>query len=376
MSRNPADAVNVLVVDDVPRNVAAIEAVISRPDVRLLTATSGEAALEVLLVHEVALALLDVRMPGMDGFELAELLRGTERTRRVPIIFMTAAASDPTRTFRGYEAGAVDFLHKPVDPHILRSKVDVFIELYVQRRALAGQLEELRNALRLNEMFTAALGHDLRNPLNVIAIGAELMLRRSKDTEITSVAERIVSSAHRMGRMIEQLLDVARIRSGGIELAVRSSDVSRVCRTIMDEIVPARDASRVNVSATGDTTATFDVDRLSQVFSNLVGNALQHGEPGSPISMDINGTDPMAVSVRIRNGGVIPAERMATLFEPFRSGSPSVGGLGLGLYIASQFVQAHGGTVEARSTGERQTVFEVRIPRNPASGGEPLKATL
>ena len=368
--------VNVLVVDDVPQNIAAIEAVLQRPELRLLNASSGDAALEALLLHDVALALIDVRMPGIGGFELAELMRGTERTRRVPIIFMTAAERDPTRTFRGYEAGAVDFLHKPIDPLILRSKVDVFVELYVQRRTLAAQLADLKNALRLNEIFTAALGHDLRNPLNTIALGAEVMVRKSQPPEITTIAERISSSARRMGRMIEQLLDVARIRAGGIELAVRPSDVSSVCRTIMEEVVPPRDAARVNVTATGDTTAMFDIDRLTQVFSNLVGNALQHGEADSPIAVTVNGSEPHAVSVQIRSRGVIPPEKLPTLFEPFRSGNAKQGGLGLGLYIVSQFVQAHGGTVNARNTGDRHTVFEVRIPRQPATGGEPLKATL
>lgn len=376
MDRKGPDRVNVLIVDDVPQNIAAVEAVISKPELRLLKAASGTDALEILLVHDVALALIDVRMPGMDGFELAELMRGAERTRNVPIIFMTAAARDPRRTFRGYEAGAVDFLHKPLDPDILRSKVDVFVELYAQRRTLAAQLEELKNALRLNEMFTAALGHDLRNPLNAISIGAEVIVRRSADPELVNVAERIVSSARRMGRMIGQLLDVARIRSGGIDLAVKPSDVTRVCKSIMEEVVAAQHAARVNVTATGDTTAVFDVDRLSQVFSNLVGNALQHGEAGSPVTVSVNGSDPKAVSVQIRNQGVIPPEHMRTLFEPFRSGSPSQGGLGLGLYIARQFVQAHGGTVQARSEPDRHTVFEVSIPRDPASGGEPLKAKL
>ena len=105
------DPIKILVVDDVPQNLAAIEAVLARPGLELLKARSGEEALELLLVHHVALALMDVRMPGMDGFELAELMRGAERTRDVPIIFMTAASHDPLRTFRGYEAGAVDFLH-------------------------------------------------------------------------------------------------------------------------------------------------------------------------------------------------------------------------------------------------------------------------
>ena len=200
-----SDCVNILVVDDIPQNIAAVEVALSRPGLQLLNAASGTDALEVLLKHDVALALVDVRMPGMDRFELAELMRGVERTRDVPIIFMTAASQDPIRTFKGYEAGAVDFLHKPLDPCILRSKVDVFVVLLAQRRRLSEQLVELRNALRLNEMFSAVLGHDLRNPLHAITMSAELLKRQSGNPDIAAMGERIGGSARRMGRMIEAL---------------------------------------------------------------------------------------------------------------------------------------------------------------------------
>jgi signal transduction histidine kinase len=376
MNDSSLGAINVLVVDDVPQNIAAIEALLTQPGVRLLKATSGTDALELLLLHDVALALVDVRMPGMDGFELAELMRGAERSRSVPIIFMTAAASDPTRTFRGYEAGAVDFLHKPVDPQILRSKVDVFVELCAHRRKLATQLEELKNALRLNEMFAAVLGHDLRNPLNAISLCAQVLVRNPSESESAVVGERILASTRRMAGMIEQLLDVARIRSGGIELAMQQSDVSRLCEAILEELVGARQSARIAVTAKGDTTATFDADRLSQVFSNLIGNALQHGEGDSPVSVDIDGSDPGAVTVHIRNRGVIAPEHMGVLFEPFRSANPSGGGLGLGLYIARQLVDAHGGSVHARTGDDGHTTFDVSIPRHSSYSRNRQRVTL
>ena len=359
------DRINILVVDDVPQNLAAIEAVLARPGLVLLKAQSGTEALELLLVHEVALALMDVRMPGMDGFELAELMRGTERTRDIPLIFMTAASHDPLRTFRGYEAGAVDFLHKPVDPQILKSKVGVFVELYSQRRRTEAQLEALQRALRLNETFAAVLGHDLRNPLNAISMGAEVLLQVSDEERVKTIAERIRSSSRRMAKMIEQLLDVARIRASGVSLSMHPGDVRDVCSAIKDELDSTQKPARISISCNGDTAATFDADRLSQVFSNLVGNALQHSEPGSPVSVKIDGDDPDVVTVSIRNKGAIPPERLAALFEPFQSGASSHGGLGLGLYIARQFVQAHGGDVRAASDAEHQTEFEFSIPRVP-----------
>lgn len=163
----PREPVTILAVDDIPENLAALDALLTREGLRMLRASSGEEALELLLVHDVALALLDVQMPGMDGFELAELMRGTERTRGVPIIFLTAVATDESRRFRGFEAGAVDYLLKPVDPQIVRNKVDVFVELYAQRRELARQRD--RHAAALARLSA----HIDNSPLAVVEFDAD-----------------------------------------------------------------------------------------------------------------------------------------------------------------------------------------------------------
>src|ERR1700750_1994353 len=144
--------VKCLLVDDLEENLLALSALLRRDDVEVLTARSGAEALELLLIHDVALAFIDVQMPDMDGFELAELIRGSERTRHVPLIFVTAGARDEHRLFKGYETGAVDFLYKPVDPHLLRNKAAVFFQLYRQRQQLALDLRERTETLRLNEM--------------------------------------------------------------------------------------------------------------------------------------------------------------------------------------------------------------------------------
>lgn len=161
------EPVKVLAVDDVPENLIALQALLAQDGLELLTAASGMEALELLLVHDVALALLDVQMPGMDGFELAELMRGTERTRRVPIIFLTAVATDERRRFRGYETGAVDYLLKPVDPQIVRNKVEIFVELARQRQEIARQRDRHAAAL-------ARLGaHRDNSPLAIVEFDAE-----------------------------------------------------------------------------------------------------------------------------------------------------------------------------------------------------------
>ncbi|AIT82280.1 response regulator [Novosphingobium pentaromativorans] len=158
------DPIRILAVDDIAENLVALDALLADGEVEILQARSGEEALELLLCHDVALALLDVQMPGMDGFELAELMRGLERTRSIPILFLTAVATDERRRFRGYEAGAVDYLLKPVDTHILRSKVNVFTELYAQRRELARQRDDLATALA---RLTA---HSDNSPLAIVEL--------------------------------------------------------------------------------------------------------------------------------------------------------------------------------------------------------------
>jgi two-component system, sensor histidine kinase and response regulator len=349
----------ILAVDDVEENLVALTALLGRSDVHLLTARSGEQALEQLLRNDVAVALLDVNMPSMDGFELAELMRGSPRTRQIPIIFLTAAPHDRARLFRGYEAGAVDFLHKPIEPHVLTSKVEVFIQLYRQRQKVAEQVELLRQSLSLNEAFVAVLGHDLRNPLATIATGATLLERRAADEATRRTAQRIVRGSQKMARLIDQLLCLARMRSGrGIPLALRETDLRQVVETALEDHDSQGRALSVNVE--GDPTGVWDRDRLVQTVDNLIGNALRHGDPQAPVEIRLDGRDPQVVRLSVRNGGVIPPEVLPEVFQPFRSGS---GGLGLGLYIVRTFVEAHDGHVRVTSSAAEGTCFESVLPR-------------
>src|ERR1700753_3661936 len=178
------DPISFLLVDDLEENLLSLEALLRREGLTLLKARSGDQALELLLKHDVALALIDVQMPGLNGFELAELMRGNERTRRIPIIFVTAGSADSQRRFRGYEAGAVDFIQKPIEPDILRSKAEVFFDLYLQRQQLAQQRDELqaqsqalKEADQRKDEFLATLAHELRNPLAPLRYGLDLLRR-------------------------------------------------------------------------------------------------------------------------------------------------------------------------------------------------------
>jgi signal transduction histidine kinase len=349
--------VKFLLVDDVEENLVALEALLRRDGLDILTARSGREALELLLVHEVALAFVDVQMPDMDGFELAELMRGADRTKHVPIIFVTAGPRDPNRVFKGYDTGAVDFLFKPIEPHVLRGKADVFFELHRRR-------EELSRSLRLNEMFVGILGHDLRNPLGTIMNGANLLERQLADEKQLATVRRMLAAGQRMSNMIQQLLDLTRARLGEMDFVVTKRDVrvDELVRRAADELSGAHPERSLVVEARGDGQAQGDPDRLLQLFSNLIGNAIQHGTAGSPVSVTVDGAEEH-ISVGVKNHGAIPTELLPTLFDPFRgrTGNGKSHGLGLGLFISQQIARAHGGRIDVESSDA--TVFTVRLPR-------------
>jgi len=355
------EPIKVLLVDDTDENLVALEALLRRDGVQALCARSGAEALELLLVHDVAIAVIDVQMPDMDGFELAELMRGAARTKHVPIIFITAGARDPTRVFQGYESGAVDFLFKPIDPHILKSKIDVFLELADQRRRVT-------QALRLNELFVGILGHDLRNPLGAMIAGTELLALQLTDDKHQRTLSRMTSAGRRMTEMIEQLLDLTRARLGGGLGFVRARkplDVRELVQRALDELRASHRGRNLVLEATSDCTTSGDPERLLQLFSNLASNALTHGAPSGTVAVRVAGGS-RDVVVEICNDGVIPAERLATLFEPFRREPKDAArstGLGLGLFICQQIALAHGGDIAVASAPDTGTVVTVRLPR-------------
>ncbi|MCX5748349.1 MAG: response regulator [Proteobacteria bacterium] len=353
------EPIRFLLVDDTVDNLVALGALLRRDGLELLVARSGAEALELLLLHDVSLALLDVQMPQMDGFELAELMRGARRTRQVPIIFLTAGDREPARVFAGYESGAVDFLFKPIDPRILKSKVDVFFELACQRR-------ELSAALKINERFVGILGHDLRNPLGAVLAGAELLRGQLADEGQLLTLRRMTSAGRRMSEMIEQLLDLTRARLvGGLYLTRTQLDVAELVQRAVDELRATNPHRELVTAVEGDCATWGDPARLLQLFSNLVGNALQHGTRGTPITLGITGRD-REIVIRIRNGGSIPAELVPSIFEPFRGRTAkqaSGPGLGLGLFISREIAAAHDGDLGAVSSATTGTEFTVRLPR-------------
>ncbi len=228
-------------------------------------------------------------------------------------------------------------------------------------------LDELRETVRFNEMFTGVLGHDLRNPLGAIVTAAQLAIARSTSEKVTRPLSRILTSSARMSRMIEQLLDFTRVRVGhGIPLTRAQHDLMPLIRQVMDELEDASPEWRLTLQGYGDTCGTYDADRLAQVFSNLIANAIQHGDMAAGVRVEVDGSAADRIRVEVHNMGEIPVELIPAIFDPMSGGSHrrhKSSGLGLGLYISRQLVLAHGGTIEVRSDARSGTRFRLELPR-------------
>ena len=235
---------------------------------------------------------------------------------------------------------------------------------------LSRQNDQLAHVIRLSEMFVGVLGHDLRNPLSAIVTGARLLEHRAESDKIATPARRILTSAERMARMIDQLLDFTRIRQGqGIPLRRDHVDLAKLCELALDELEQPGANGRASVELLGDTSGSWDGDRLMQLLSNLVGNALVHGAQGTPVVVRIDGTRPV-VRLDVCNAGTVPEHALPFLFQPLQGGEanvydrPRAGlGLGLGLFISREIVIAHGGTIDITSSEADGTRVIVTLPR-------------
>lgn len=391
-----------LIVDDLPENLLALEALIRGERRQVFQASSGEEALGLLLQHEFALAILDVQMPDMNGFELAELMRGTEKTKHIPIVFVSAAGREMNYAFTGYESGAVDFLQKPLDIQAVQSKVTVFVEMFRQRQAINEQLmalekgrkeqeillselraaqDDLQRAVRMRDDFMSIVSHELRTPLNGLVLETQLRkLRLAKgDTaaftpdKLKAMTERDERQINSLVRLIEDMLDVSRIRTGKLSIRPTRFDLSalvgRVVENYSAQIAAA--GCQVTLDASQPVTGLWDEFRIEQVVVNLLTNALRYGGK-KPIDLRVRST-PEGACIEVQDQGIgISVPDLARIFQQFeRVSSNGVSqGLGLGLYITEQIVASHQGTVEVESHPGQGSLFRVYLPLESHSSDE------
>jgi len=402
---------DILVVDDRLENLLAVRVALGQVDCRLVEVQSGLDALRRLLEQDFALILLDVQMPTMDGFEAAKLIRSRERSRYVPIIFVTAFDPEPSEVLEAYRLGAVDFLMKPIQPEILRAKASVFVELHrrtaqvqqqaeaiaahvlqeresalgeqrsrLEAAALKQRLEEQRvHALELEGLnrrlaeddrrkdeFIALLGHELRNPLAPLVAGLELLNggNAEKAERTRSVMKRQIEH---LIRLVDDLLDMSRISRGKIELRwsqVRAGDVFEQALSLAKPLLDERGHRLTTERSGADLWISGDEVRLTQVLANLLNNAARYTDPAGAIHVSCTDCEG-GVELAVRdNGRGISPELLPRVFDLFMQEREGGGGLGIGLTLVKQLVAMHGGRVHASSAGVGQgSEFRVWFPQ-------------
>ena len=383
-----------LIVDDLPENLRALNALIRESDRSVYQASSGEEALALLLEHDFALAILDVQMPEMDGFELAQLMRGTEKTRHIPIVFVTAAGKEMNFAFQGYESGAVDFLHKPLDINAVQSKVNVFVALHQQRAETRRQVQalehsrqqqeallqelrttqaELQRSLRMRDEFMSMVAHELRTPLNTLFLETQmrtLNLERGNlaafaPEKLPKMIARDARQIRSMVRLIDDMLDVSRISSGKLSIRREPVDLPALVRRVAEDLAPCAGdgGSLLQVQAEQPIEGYWDAFRVEQIVVNLISNALRYGQ-GKPVEISLAQTKNSAV-IEVRDHGIgIGAKDQERIFDAFERvmHQDRTGGLGLGLFITKQLVDAHGGAITLQSQPGHGALFSVTLP--------------
>ena len=381
LSAEPVRA-RILLVDDIHANLIALQAILEPLEQELVLARSGDEALLALLQDDFACILMDVQMPGLTGLETAALIRARERTRHIPLIFITALSREAAYITRGYEHGAVDFLLKPVDPDILRSKVRVFVDLYRRGEQLKRQALEIAEHRRAQEEFLRAneleqqlvgiVGHDIRTPLSAILTTARAQLASNQLAPTQRTAfERVARGGERIGQIADLLLDFTRARIGdGIPVCRRDGDLNDMCRKVADELQAAHPERVLLCDLSREPLlGEWDPERLAQVLANLMDNAFKYGPEDTAVRLSTQVLDEQCVQFEVHNRGApIPEHLLPLLFEPFRRGETtehaSRNSLGLGLYIAHDIVQSHGGSLSVHSTAEAGTTFRVCLARH------------
>ncbi|MFL6279284.1 MAG: ATP-binding protein [Vicinamibacterales bacterium] len=410
--------VKILIVDDEGRNLDSLEVMLQPTGCTPVRATSADEALLAVLRHDFAAMILDIRMPGMSGIELANLVKQRRRTQDVPILFLTAHLADDEDILRGYGVGAVDYLNKPIKPDILRSKINVFIELYRKTRALATLNAELQRQVvarekaqeelqrsnqalesrvaertaaledallrerrsrdeaerqsRIKDEFLATLSHQLRTPMNAILGWVSLLARGESVADSQHAIEVIQRNARMQAKLIEDLLEMNSLSSGEIRLAVAPIDIGCVLLAAVESLnaeAQAKDVRLAAVVATPLPQVHADAQRVQQILWNVLHNAVKFTGSGGSVDALVTHSDGH-VRVLVKDTGCgIASSFLPFVFDRFRqadpapTGSAAMWGLGLGLSIAKSLVELHGGSIHASSPGENQgATFIVELP--------------
>ena len=378
----------ILIVDDNVSNIIVIEELLTDLDVELIRARSGLEAIEKTKGQEFALILMDVQMPGMDGFEAVEIIRQDEKNLLLPIIYITAIYNENYYRTKGIKTGAVDFIAKPIIPDLFIGKVTLFVNLYKQRIVLEEEIQkrkeaeeemkaardEAREAAHAKQLFLSTMSHEIRTPLNAIVNTAKLLKEENPRDDQREDIEILEFSAENLLHLINDILDFSKIDAGKIEFEAiefeirkllngvhQSFDYQATMKELSFEFLIADDVPSVII---GDSA------RLSQILINLIGNAIKFTEKGKVmVEAKVLGhrDDFVDIVLKVSDTGIgIPADKLQFVFESFTQASSSTtrkyGGTGLGLAITKKLVCLQGGTIEVKSEQGKGSVFSVIMP--------------
>jgi len=366
------ETVKILLVDNEPKGLLALEAILEPLGQKLITARSGHEALRQLLANDFALILLDIRMPELDGFQTAELIRGRERSRHTPIIFLTADYQSEVQVFRGYALGAVDYVFKPLQPDILRSKVSVFVDLARTTGVVREQAAELEAANKDLESFSFSVSHDLRAPLRAIGAYSNILQESCGDKlgdDNNRVLGKIIESAQRMETLIADLLAFSQF--GRQPLFAREIDMDALARDVVEELrsVPGQRVPQCVFKPL--PVGWGDGSLMRQVWLNLLSNAIKFtGARETPV-IELGGSseDSRTLYYVKDNGAGFDMRYSAKLFGVFQRlhSTREFPGTGVGLAIVQRIVVRHGGRAWAEGIPGEGATFYFALPKGTLS---------
>jgi signal transduction histidine kinase len=352
----------ILLVDDQGANLVAMSALLEVLGHPVVKASSGVEAIAKLDEHHVGLILMDVQMPGLDGFAAVARIREQKRWSHIPVVFLTAIHDDPDHEARGYALGAVDYVAKPFNANVLIAKLRALMEWHERTESLKREAEELaqeRATRAERERILGIVSHDLRSPLATVGAGAAYLLASGLGGKQAEACHRIQRNVDRMARLISDLLDYSRLQAGSLAIRPAASSVAKLVTDLVEDI-QLTCPRRIEVVVRTERNALVDRDRLAQAISNLVHNAVQHSSQSARIAVVLRDVED-SVEISVWNEGDLKQPDPAALFEPFQRGDHSTG-MGLGLYIAQQIARAHGGEIAVSSAPGAGTAFRLTLP--------------
>jgi len=384
----------VLIVDDKSANLYALEQVLQvLEEVELVKASNGNDALIAILNHDFALAILDVQMPDMDGYELAEFIRSEEKSKFLPVIFLSAVFSDEFHVFKGYRAGAVDFITKPFNPEVLLSKVEIFLKLDMQKKELNEQnfllekeifeRKKIEQSLRENEQklqdlnstkdkFFSILAHDLRNPFNTIMGFSELLLTQKQYIPQDKAEHfyKLINEASKSAyNLLSNLLEWSRAQTGTISFIPLNFDVAQVVNESLKLLEGMATKKGIKfISEIQEKTEIFaDMNMITTILRNLISNAIKFTFEGGTIKISASYHENF-VHLEVNDNGMgIKEQDIQKLFK-IDSNKSSLGtnnetGTGLGLILCKEFVERNGGEIWVKSVLTQGSSFIFSVPQ-------------